>query len=84
MIKSKYIILDDGIGTPIVFSPLVQHYKEAGGRPVVSAGFCDVHVKPDGDNQKIEWFVWGESISLRKKSRPEDAELINKFLRYDC
>ncbi len=86
MIRSKYIIFDDGDkGLPVVFSPLLQHNQVAAGKPVISAGYCDVRVKIEGDEKTTEWDVWGKSTSLRKSCRPvEDKEILNQYLRYDC
>ena len=85
MNKSKYIILDDqGEGIPVVFSPLIQHDHMACGRSVISAGFCDVTVTEENGCEATEWYVWGESISLNKKSRPEDKDILNRLLRFDC
>jgi hypothetical protein len=86
VIRSKYIIFDDGDkGLPVVFSPLLQHNQVADGKPVISAGYCDVRVKTEGDEKTTEWHVWGKSVSLRKSCRPvEDKEILNQYLRYDC
>ena len=52
MIHSKYIIFDDGDkGLPVVFSPLLQHNHVADRKPVISAGYCDVRVKTEGDKK---------------------------------
>lgn len=82
MRNSKYIIFgNEDIEVPVVFSPLLTHATLAKGiatgMTVVSAGFCERN--EDGD-----YYVWGESISLKKGSRPEDAEILNNSLSYDC
>lgn len=75
--KAKYIIIEHkALEVPIVFSPILQHSEVAGNKKVISAGFC----RADEDGV---YSVWGESISLKVKSRPEDAEIINKYLEYD-
>ena len=47
---------------------------------VVSAGFCSIDsVNPDYvDRPLVE--VWGESVSLGVKSRPEDSEILSRNL----
>jgi len=64
----KYIVFADGHVR--VFPTTRIHSFMAGGDTVLSAGFCD------RTGNKIE--VWGESTTLGKKSRPEDAEIIQK------
>jgi len=90
MVNSKYIIVDEaGLEVPVVFGPLLQHSQVAGGRKVISAGFCHSRIiaaeeHPAFDIYVLKWETWGESISLSKKSRPEDAEILSKYLEYDC
>lgn len=68
----KYIIVDEmGIEVPIVFCELLKHNEVAGDRKVISAGFCAV------DDQKI-WYSWGESVSLKIRSRWNDNDVIQK------
>jgi hypothetical protein len=59
----------------ILFSNLMMHseFKGKFGK-IKSAGFCNI-----SDN-KIE--CYGESISLNIKSNKNDADLINRQLRY--
>ena len=79
--KSKYIIVEDhGLEVPIVFCPLLQHKDVA--KPyskVISAGFCSVH---KDINDVTNWKCWGESISLKLDSRPEDEEVLTKLLAF--
>jgi hypothetical protein len=78
MKHSKYIILDNDLETPIVFSPLLEHVDVAAGKPVISAGMC--YRAEDG-----VFGTYGESVSLQVKSRPEkDPEILNRYLEYDC
>ncbi len=74
--KSKYIIIETWVcPLPYVFSDLVSHDDFAhriGGKPI-SAGFC--YITEDGQYQ-----TYGKSISLNLESRPEDTNILNKFL----
>jgi hypothetical protein len=79
--KAKYIIIKQGnIEVPFVFSELNQHadvaYALGGVSNVVGAGFCAI----DQDR----YFCYGESISCKVKSRPEeDAKILNRLLGVD-
>lgn len=78
MARAKYIIVEKhGIEVPIVFCPILSHDRVAGIRKVFGAGFCVI-------DDLNKWNVWGESISLKVKSRPEDAEILNRLLCYNC
>jgi len=85
MTASKYIILYDGDkGLPVVFSPLLGHSQIAGSKAVISAGYCAVRVKTEGEEKTIEWDVWGESNTLHKSCRPvEDKEILNTRLTFN-
>lgn len=75
--KSKYIIISTfDIEVPIIFNPLIDHGLIACNEKVISAGFCHRHY--DGS-----FSIWGESISLKIKSRPEDVEILNKMIEID-
>ena len=79
--KSKYVIFDNSLyAVPVIFSEFMNHNEVAaaiqihayGGKPI-SAGFCFIE---DG-----KYKCYGESKSLRIKSRPEeDARILNKYL----
>lgn len=78
MKQSKYLIVEDsGLEIPIVFNPILQHYKVGENQIKISAGFCS-----RGEDGRFS--VWGKSISLELKSRPEDAEILNRYIEYDC
>jgi len=64
----------------VVFSPLLQHseVKVEYGIPV-SAGFCSI-----GREENAAYQTWGNSVSLKLESRPQDAEILNRYLEYDC
>jgi hypothetical protein len=73
--RSKYVILDQTVTVGIVFSDYINHSEMAqviGGK-VIGAGFCFIE-----DNRYV---CYGESTSLKVKSRPEeDAQILNKYL----
>jgi hypothetical protein len=74
--KAKYIISESEL--PVVFSELQTHADVAlalfGGEKIIGAGFVYV-------NREGEYVCYGESISLRVKSRSdEDSKLLNKML----
>ena len=80
--KAKYIVIKRGnIEEPFVFSELSQHADVAFAvcgdvRNVVGAGFCFI----DEDR----YHCYGESISCKVKSRPEqDAKILNRLLGVD-
>jgi hypothetical protein len=73
MSKMKYIVVDMNIPEPFVFSETVTHadVARAVGGTVLGAGFCQIA----GD----QFHCYGESISLRVKSRgDEDSNILNK------
>ncbi len=73
---AKYLVIDNiGGDIPYIFPNHINHANFAMGMhgDVVSAGFVTI-----GDSGHINCF--GESISLKKKSRPaEDIYLITKM-----
>jgi hypothetical protein len=69
--KMKYIIIDKFM--PVIFSEGIKHRDLGHGLNVTSAGFC----RFDDENQI---HAYGESISLNLSSKPEDSEIIQKFL----
>ncbi len=77
----KYIIVATASCPPneyaILFDEVLTHKIVAGGRPVVSAGFCLFEVRED----EFVPVAYGESVSLGLKSRPEkDAAIIAEAL----
>lgn len=68
----KYVIVDNCI--PILFTEANKHSDVARNLSVTSAGFWDLN----HDRTKVS--VWGESLSLKKKSLPDDAVFIEKML----
>lgn len=74
--KAKYIIIENmEMEYPIVFNPILKHDIFSSFK-IVSAGFC----QRDADDKFV---VWGKSISLKLNSRPEDADILNKFLEIE-
>ena len=73
--KTKYIIIEyEAIPMPVVFSELMTHADVAGklGGKVHGAGFC--YRDDEG------WHCYGESVSLKVKSRGEvDAKVFDTF-----
>ena len=74
---NKYIIVNQlGHEVPILFSSLLAH-SDLALLSAVSAGMFQVQSK-DG---KMEVTTFGHSPTLKLYSRPEDEEIIQKFLR---
>jgi hypothetical protein len=75
----KYVVVKTQLGLeiPILFPELINHstvQKFGRDHESVSAGFCLF----DGG----KWNAYGESMTLRLKSRPnEDSDLINQYFR---
>lgn len=74
--KAKYVVIEHNALLQVpVMCPTdagVSHSDLAGGKKVVSAGFCRI------DGREVQ--AYGESIGLRIPSRgTPDAELIAKF-----
>lgn len=76
MDRAKYIIFDDErLEIPIIFPMHVQHCDMAHmfrGVNVLSAGFVQL--------QEGQLVAFGESLTLKIKSRPEDTALLQKIL----
>lgn len=84
--KTKYVMFEDmkGVEVPFLFPDYVTHkdfarHMMSVGCTYVSAGFVDIDV--DQFLQPI-YRVYGESISLDLKSRPEDSKIINDMMNY--
>ena len=75
----KYIIVDErGCELAIVFNSIIDHDQVANRMNVISAGFCRL---PNELNSNVS--AWGESKTLKKKSREEDAKIILHDFRKD-
>ena len=83
----KYIIVDGGsFKQPILFDNTIAHSEFTDMYPnpdyILSAGFFAVGAKPsENDPDDIDVSVFGESVSLKLKSNPEDARHIKRILR---
>jgi len=87
----KYIVVKDEYDneTPVIFGANFQHSDIArdicGKENVVSGGFVDIidldeyEQYDSGICVKHKLSAWGESVSLRKKSRKEDSDLLNRM-----
>ena len=77
---NKYIIVDFmNCELAITFDSIIPHsdFLECFRKPnIISAGFFDVSA--DKDNISVSCF--GESTTLKLKSRKEDARLVKKLL----
>lgn len=74
--KSKYVIVKRGnLLYPIIFTDLMGHNEVVSSHDeVVGAGFCYI-------NDSATYTCYGESVSLKVKSRgDEDSAILNKFL----
>lgn len=79
MTRSKYIIIENGTTTPIVFPVWLKHSDVARsiGGTVLSAGFVEFWGDEYGNAQCT---VMGESLSLKTKPREHDEGRIAQAL----
>jgi hypothetical protein len=76
----KYIVVNSmGFDVPVVFPSLLNHNSIYCNNMVVSAGFVHLNIVKD----QVIANCYGHSVSLRKQSRPEDSEILTKFLNND-
>ncbi len=74
---AKYILVEDNSFIPYVyiFSSIENHVdvfvRVASGKNLISAGFIDLSIMQ----------CYGESISLKVKSRPEDDDIIKSIFK---
>lgn len=79
MFKSKYIVTDTDV--PVVFSECAPSHADVAralfpNAAIVGAGFC--YIRDD------RYVCYGESISLRVKSRGEvDSDILNRYMGVD-
>jgi len=69
---------------PILFPSTINHSDMARyiGGEIISAGFVSFRAKDDGDSfHSIEAHAHGYSLTLNLDSKPEDSEIINRFMR---
>jgi hypothetical protein len=75
--SAKYIIFDEWQGH--IFEPMLDHADEAKTQPnhtPTSAGFCQKKVGGTG------LICFGESNSLKLRSKDGDADILNKMLGF--
>lgn len=80
MLKMKYITYESAYcDSIVVFDSITNHsdMAEKIGLPVLGAGFITV---VSNQYYPPEWKCYGESTSLKIKSRPEDTVLANRML----
>lgn len=71
--RYKYVIINsEGLETPILSMEWVSHAELAGANKPLGAGFAQVDMNG-------VWSAYGESISLKIKSRAEDSQILNDF-----
>ena len=76
----KYIVFQDN--SAIIFADSMNHNYMANGRPVKSAGFCQIETyrnKFDDIRAKISCF--GESTTLGVKADPNDNQILESIWR---
>jgi hypothetical protein len=88
MARAKYVIVEArGLEQGIIFSELIDHCDviPRGHRPV-SAGRCEVVpilTPEDIDESTIKVSVWGGSVTLKRKPRPDiDPEILKKMIAF--
>lgn len=76
----KYIIvLDKGEEVPIIFPKDIEHVRVWSDRDnIISAGFVDIFM---GFDNKFVVTTYGESISLKLKSRKKDSGIIELYIQ---
>jgi hypothetical protein len=69
----KYVIVEyAGVQTPFLFPAHIPHDSLRHFRPISAGFFC----VSSGEKGMVNVSVWGDSESLKLKSRKEDAEII--------
>jgi hypothetical protein len=78
----KYIIIKElNLEFAVLFNECLTHVSMAGNNNVISAGFCSLN--PDNDfREEIKATVWGSSVTLKKSSRLEDEEIIERSIKF--
>jgi putative ubiquitin-RnfH superfamily antitoxin RatB of RatAB toxin-antitoxin module len=79
--EMKYIIVNDcGFEAAIIFDITMNHSDISVGHKVVSAGMLNVYL--DYKTKQMKVGCYGQSTTLKMKSRNEDSALIQKRLIY--
>ncbi len=80
-LNAKYVIWDDGVTEcAMVFNNHLTHQNMVFQMNIepISAGFVRFENNPQ--DPSIEVIAFGESVSLKLKSRPEDTKIIQRIL----
>lgn len=80
--KLKYVIIDEGY--PVLFGECNKHSDFSRVGRITSAGFCLVREEDDTSPhavalRKLTVTAFGESHSLKIKSAPHDASIIERL-----
>lgn len=74
----KYIVFENG--DAIIFADSMDHKFTANDRPVRSAGFCQIETfRNQFDDIRAKIACYGESLSLNKKSQPDDHLILERI-----
>ena len=74
-----------GNEVPIIFPDFIPHDYFGVDENVISAGYCEVtwdYLDNDGERPCIKYKAFGKSTSLKLKSRPEDAKIIQHAFEF--
>jgi hypothetical protein len=77
----KYVIIEDptGMETAVMFSEHINHSDIQTPNKPVSAGMCKIWSdKEEGGTPVVS--CYGETVTLKLRSRNEDAEVIKRML----
>jgi len=77
--RMKYVIVNED--TPILFPAMVDHNFFVQGLNVTSAGFVDIEARILPEGYELIVYVYGQSTTLKKHSRTEDTEIIERMLK---
>ena len=81
----KYVIAEiKGLVTPFIFPDFVDHgyiFEYKPGVKIISAGKFSIH--SDVMTGYTSYNPYGESTSLKVKSRPEDADIIKHAFEFE-
>ena len=76
----KYIVFQDN--SAIIFADSMNHNHMANGRPVKSAGFCQIETyRNQFDDIRAKISCFGESITLGVKADMNDNQILESIWR---
>jgi hypothetical protein len=84
----KYVIIKElGVEVPIMFPDIVPHNTFVDKEPI-SAGKFKIEIDTTNSTESknkdsLTYFTYGESTSLKLKSRPEDASIIQHAFEFE-